>query len=456
MDAIVVGAGVIGITAALELQQRGLKVMLLDRQSVAQGCSFVSAGVIYPGAFPSSTYYRIPELPAAFFKASSSAALDWRSAPGLLSWCVQYARATRSDIVWHGTDLLHELCRDSLRSLELLLGSDLPPLSRCGHLAVHLSSCEVDRATCLNSIRTSLGAAVRIVSGGELAALEPAICRLALGPSAAGATFLAGAAHVTDTAAFVASLADVFVQRGGLLCFDRVQGLNSAGCGKVAVKCARGDYSPGTVVLATGAHSNRLLADCDHRIPLVAETGYHIELDVEPGFISRPVSLSGLGVILTPSERGARISGLIHFGLPGFRARPDLLLSALDRVRKSLPGLRARPGFEVRSGERPSTPDSLPVIERVPGHRSIFVSTGHGHLGLTLAAVSAGILADLVTNGSSSYESELSSQRFSRSTNSEAVLRAADQAAARLITRMCAPLCCGAVLKNLLAVHVSK
>jgi len=165
LDAIVVGGGVVGVTAALALQQRGLKVILLDQQPVAQGCSFVSAGVMYPGAFPFSTHYRIQDFPAAFFRASSSAALDWCSAPGLLSWGLKYARATSSDMVWHGTQLLHELCRDSLRSFELLLGSDLPPVNRCGYLAVHLSSSEVDRAILLNSIRNSLSAAARMVSG---------------------------------------------------------------------------------------------------------------------------------------------------------------------------------------------------------------------------------------------------------------------------------------------------
>ncbi|WP_188131177.1 NAD(P)/FAD-dependent oxidoreductase [Paraburkholderia panacisoli] len=425
MDAIVVGAGVVGVTAALALQQRGMKVMMLDQQSVAQGCSFVSAGVIYPGAFPSGTYYRTPDFPAAFFKASSAAALDWRSVPGFLSWGIKYARATSSNMVWHATDLLHELCRDSLRSFEMLLGVDLPPINRCGYLAVHLSPYEVDRAIRLNTIHTSLGAAARIVSGGELTVLEPAMCRLAIGPKAADATYLEGSAHVTDPAAFVASLADVFVQRGGLLCVDTVQGLDSAGSGKVTVRCAREKYLSGTVVLATGSRSNRLLAHFGHRIPLVAEMGYHLELDVEPGFISRPVSLQSLGVILTPSPRGARISGISHFGAPGFRGRPSLLLSALDRVREVLPMLRARPGFEVRSGERPATPDSLPVIERVSGHPSIFVSTGHGHLGLTLAAVSSRILADLVTDGSSIYSGELSSQRFRRSTKRRAVVQAA-------------------------------
>ncbi|WMY11008.1 NAD(P)/FAD-dependent oxidoreductase [Paraburkholderia phenoliruptrix] len=422
MDAIVVGAGVIGVTAALALQERGLKVMLLDGQTVAQGCSSVNAGVIYQGAFPFSTYYRIPDLPAAFFSATAPAALDWRSAPSLLSWGVQYAKATRSDMVWHGTDLLHELCRNSLHAFGQLLGPDLPELNASGYLAVHLSDHELDRAKRLNSIRKSLGAAARMVSNADLVALEPAMCGLTTRHHAVGASFLEGSVHVADPASFLSGLLEVFAQRSGIVRVDKVLGIESKGARGAIVRCGTENFSPRAVVLATGAGSNKLLADCNHRVPLLAEKGYELELDVERGFITRPVALPSFGLLLTPSQLGARISGLSHFGLPGFRARPGLLLSALQRLREIMPVLRPRSGFEVRSGERPATPDSLPIVERVPGHPCVFVSTGHGHLGFTLSAISSSILADMVTDGVSSYASELSSQRFRTSTRSRAAL----------------------------------
>ncbi|OMI01602.1 hypothetical protein BSN85_31830 [Bradyrhizobium brasilense] len=407
IDVLVVGAGVIGVTAALALQQRGLKVMLLDQQSVAGGCSFGNAGVIASSAFPLSAHYRMAHLPAMFLKPSSPAALNWISAPRLFPWAIQYAKATRPGIVWRRTRLLHELCRDAVHSYEQLLGIDLPPINRCGYLAIHLTPSELDGATRLNSIRTSLGASVQMVSGPDVIELEPATGRLM-----AGATFFEGATHVRDPAAFVASLANVFVQRGGLLRYNRVHSLESKRNGEVTVRGTREHYSARAVVLATGVQMNQLLAECGHRIPLVAERGYHLELDIEPGFIRRPTALPGLGVVLTPSECGARIAGISHFGSPGLRARPRLLLCGLKRLRRLLPMLRPRPGFEVWTGQRPTSPDSLPIVERVPGHGSIFVSCGHGHLGLTLAAVTARVTADMVMGIPSDYSSQLSSQRF--------------------------------------------
>ncbi|UVO35702.1 FAD-binding oxidoreductase [Bradyrhizobium arachidis] len=407
IDAIVVGAGVVGVTAALALQQRGLKVIILDQGPPGQGCSFGNAGVISPTGFPLSAYYRAFNLPTQLLKVSSPATVDWASVPRLLSWGIKYAKATRPDEVRRDTALLHELARHALSSYELLLGADLPPINRRGYLLVHLSESEVRRAISSNSIRTSHGAAVRLLSNAELVEMEPVVRGLRT-----GATFVEQAAHVTDPAAFVGSLATVFVQRGGLLQCERVLTVESKTNGDVIVRGARANYFPSMVVLATGAYVNQLLVRCGHKIPLIAERGYHVELDVEPGFIRRPITLPSLGAVLTPSERGARIAGLSHFGSPGFKARTQLLSSALERIRKRIPALKPRFGCQIWSGERPATPDSVPIVEQVPAHCRLFVVTGHGHAGLSLGAVTARILADLVTGKVSGYSSQLSSERF--------------------------------------------
>ncbi|UVO35779.1 FAD-binding oxidoreductase [Bradyrhizobium arachidis] len=330
IDALVVGAGIVGVTAALARQRRGLKVMLLDQQSVVQGCSLGNAGVIAPGAFPLSAQHRIADLPATFLKTKSPAALHWASAPRLLWWGMQYAMATRPDKVHHNTNLLHELCRDMLGSYELLLGSDLPPINRCGYMAIHLSSAELGEATRLNEVRTSLGVAARMISGRDLIEIEPAVGNLAI-----GATLIELAAHVTDPAAFGTNLADVFISRGGLLRCNRVRSMESKANGEVTVRGEREDYSPGAVILAAGAHVNKLLADCGHQLSLASERGYHLELDVEPGFLTRPVGVPSLGVVLTPSQIGARFAGISIWLARIRRPAQTALIGARSHARNS-------------------------------------------------------------------------------------------------------------------------
>ncbi|MBB4365248.1 glycine/D-amino acid oxidase-like deaminating enzyme [Bradyrhizobium sp. CIR18] len=108
-------------------------------------------------------------------KASSPAALDWASAPQILPWAIEYGRATRYDTVERNTWLLHELGRDALRSYELLLGSELPPTKRRGYLILHFSEREAQAAIRLNAIRTSFGAAVRMVSEADIVQMEPVV-----------------------------------------------------------------------------------------------------------------------------------------------------------------------------------------------------------------------------------------------------------------------------------------
>lgn len=407
-EALVIGAGIVGVTAALALQQRGQKVTVLDEYRPGEGCSYGNAGVITPSAFPLTAYYGILDVPRVLFTSESSAALDWSSAGTLLPWGARYAVATSCARVGHDTRLLHQLCAYAIPCYEQLVGADLPSVHRRGYLALHLSPAEVVSAGRLNAIRDSLGVAVEFLSSSrEVAELEPSVAGICN-----GASLVSGAAHVTDPARFVRELAEIFVRRGGILRRDRVAELAETGSGTAKVSGAHCAYTAGTVVVATGAHANVLLSNHGHRIPLVAERGYHLDLDVEPGFIRRPAALPGLGVILSPTDAGARIAGISHFGAPGCRPRPDLLVSALQRLRRLLPGLRARSDARVWSGERPATPDSLPVVERVRGTSSIFVTTGHGHTGLTLAAVTASVLADLVTRTPNRFSDCLSSERF--------------------------------------------
>jgi D-amino-acid dehydrogenase len=169
-----------------------------------------------------------------------------------------------------------------------------------------------------------------------------------------------------------------------------------------------------TAIIAAGSRSNDLLRPLGLDIPLVAERGYHIDLAPSAPAVSRPVALPSFGVVLSPTDHGTRLVGLSHFGRPGFAARPSLLSSALKRLQVQLPQLEPDEHGAIWSGERPATPDSLPVVDRVARFHGLFVCTGHGHTGLTLAAATAGLLADLVCGDTHELHSRLAISRFRR------------------------------------------
>ena len=148
-------------------------------------------------------------------------------------------------------------------------------------------------------------------------------------------------------------------------------------------------------VIAAGAHSNALSSQLGADVPLETERGYHAML-ASPSVVTRAPIASGEGkYFVTPMEEGLRIAGTVE--LAGLDAPPDYRRAdaLLAKAQRLLPGLRGA-RVERWMGHRPSLPDSMPVIGRAPHAANAFFAFGHGHVGLTAAAPTGEIIADLV------------------------------------------------------------
>ena len=149
------------------------------------------------------------------------------------------------------------------------------------------------------------------------------------------------------------------------------------------------------VVIAAGIHSKPLAERLGSRVPLESERGYHVMLEA-PTVVPRIPTCSGEGkYFMTPMEGGLRVAGTVE--LAGLAAPPnyeraDAMLPGAKRL---LPGL-AHGKVERWMGHRPSLPDSLPVLGRSPRFPNAFFAFGHGHVGLTAAAPTSEIIADLI------------------------------------------------------------
>lgn len=407
-DTIVIGAGVVGVAAALALQARGAHVRIVDAQPPAQGCSYGNAGVIAVSSLPLSAGTPPAALPSLFLRRDSPATLHWPSVPALLGWGLHYVRACAPARVADSARTMHALAlraADAWRAL-------LPPNPRylrfdSGYLHLHLTAQEHDAANRFVAWRRELGASVDVLEPDDVARIEPALRGVG-----AGAALVHGAAHVSDPHGFVNEAFRVFIDRGGAYERDRIERIARAADGGVLLEGANGTRRVAPcVVLATGSRTNELLRTVGHRIPLVAERGYHVDLADGAPAVTRPVALPSVGVVLAQTERGYRLAGLSHFGRPGFTPRPSLMTATVAHLAALMP-VAVRPGATIWTGERPATPDSLPVVERVPTLPSLIVCSGHGHLGLTLSAVTGGIVADLACGTDAPDAAALGSARF--------------------------------------------
>jgi D-amino-acid dehydrogenase len=148
------------------------------------------------------------------------------------------------------------------------------------------------------------------------------------------------------------------------------------------------------VVIAAGAHSRELARQAGDRVPLDTERGYHVEWDMAEPLVSRPTSPTARGIYFCPMAGRLRVAGTVELGGLHLPPSPHRLKKLVEGARAFFPDL----GEPDRSwmGFRPSMPDSLPVIGPSSGGSDVLLAFGHGHLGVTLAPLTARVIAALV------------------------------------------------------------
>src|SRR5690606_31776706 len=166
--------------------------------------------------------------------------------------------------------------------------------------------------------------------------------------------------------------------------------------GKVsAVITEQGDIKADHVVIAAGAFSKPLAQQLGNTIPLETERGYHAMVETEQALLTRPIMSAQGKYFASPMEEGLRFAGSVELGglkLPPNYQRADALLR---KGRAMIPALE---GTNVTKwmGFRPSLPDSKPVIGPASKAPNAWYAFGHGHVGLTAAAVTGEMIADFI------------------------------------------------------------
>jgi glycine/D-amino acid oxidase-like deaminating enzyme len=389
---VVLGAGVVGLTTALALQRSGASVTLIDRLAPGSGTSSGNAGIIatssvHPEAMPGL----LSSLPSMLLKPDGAVRLRpsflLRRLPWLLRFLAQ-ARPARAEAASVATSALS---KPALRFWDGLLQEvGLPsPFVRRGLLYAYGTPQGFAAALRDNAYRERRTIPFEILSGAEARALEPD-----LAPSLAGAIYAPEAAHHPWPQTLSDQLFERFLARGGRFHRTSVRAVARSVKG-ASVQLEGQTLAADQLFICAGAYSATFTGQLGWPVPLVTERGYHI-LHPEPGIaLQRTVLFPELGFAATPMAEGLRLAGTVE--LASLEAAPDWRRAqGLSRqAARMLPQLQG-PGVKPWLGFRPSLPDSLPVLGAAPdAPGQLFFAFGHGHLGLTQAAVSATSLAAL-------------------------------------------------------------
>jgi D-amino-acid dehydrogenase len=410
VEIAIVGAGVVGLATALRLAADGREVLLIDPNEPGSGASFGNAGTVAEYAcMPVGTPSVLRALPKLLLDPDSPFSLRW---PGLLQlapWLVRFMRQSLPAATRANALALAGLLADALPAWEDMAGEagleDL--LRRNGCLYLYRRESDFAASAGGRAMRAGFGVHQEILTPQEVAALEPG-----LPATATHGLFFPDSINVTDPATVMRRLLGAAAGRGASVRQAAITGLQVE-TGAVRLSGQGFSIKAGTVVIAAGARSRALAAQAGDRIPLETERGYHLEFRTDAPLLTRPVCPVDLGFYMTPMAGRLRVAGTVELG--GLAAPPNpRRLALLDRgVRQIFPKLGS-PSSEWL-GFRPSLPDSRPVIGPSRGNSRVIHAFGHGHLGLTLAPITARLVADLIAGrGDPARLAPFAADRFGR------------------------------------------
>jgi D-amino-acid dehydrogenase len=408
---VVIGAGVVGLCCASHLQQRGHRVTLVDPRPPGEYCSFGNAGCFSRAScVPLGLPGMWKKVPAWMLDPTGPLHIPLRYSPRLAPWLWQFQRASSRARVNRISDALHALLTvtlDKWRPLAARAG--VPELIvQNGYAFAYESAAAFEGDALGREIRRAHGVAIEVLKGPDVVAFEPA-----LSPAVTHLVVLPEQGHCPNPLRLSRALAARLREDGARFVTGTANGFETVDGRVRRVQTDGGPIDADVVVIAAGAHSRPLCAQLGSDVPLETERGYHAML-ASAGIAPRMPVASGEGkYFVTPMEEGLRIAGTVE--LAGLGAPPDYRRAdaLVDKAKRLLPALSAS-NVERWMGHRPSLPDSLPVIGRSRQGANAFLAFGHGHVGLTAAAPTGEIVADLVAGRTPFMDvSPFSAARFS-------------------------------------------
>lgn len=388
-DIAIIGAGVVGLAIAESLVAEGLEVVLIDPNAPGSGASYGNAGTIADYAvLPVGTPAVLKNLPSLLFNRNSPLAIRPGAMMALAPWLTRFARQSLPGPAERNARALASLlsgARSLWHDLATRIGG-LDLMEQDGCLYVYETEKAFRAAEADMAFRRSLGVEVDLIDSRDLAHLEPNL------PEMPGAAFFPGASFLSDPGDMVHRLAQSALQYAGHLT-ARVDVLTRQFDG-IILDGEGFRLHAKRVIIAAGAHSRPLAKMAGDEVPLDTERGYHLEWDMEAPMLHRPCCPTSRGFYLCPMTGRLRVAGTVELGgltAPPSQHRLDKLLQGARAIFPDLPEPSAS-----WMGFRPSMPDSLPVIGPSASGPEIIHAYGHGHIGLTLAPITARIVTDLI------------------------------------------------------------
>ena len=394
-DAVVLGAGIVGICVALHLQKRGRAVVLVDRRGAAEETSFGNAGLIQrEGVYPYGFPHDFGALVRYGFNRTVDAYYHPTALPKLAPFLLKYwhhSRPARHAEQARKYSKLIEHCVREHDALAVEAGAT-GFIRRSGWMKVFRTERERDKRFAeAERWRDEFGIHSRLHDARALQEMEPHVA-----PVLVGAIHWTDPVSVDDPHGLGLAYLRAFETLGGRFVQGNAASLAADGAGWT-MRTVQGPLAAATAVIALGPWADVATRALGYDLPLAVKRGYHMHYRAAgEAKLNHPMLDTERGYFLAPMRRGIRLTTGAEFALRD-AIRTPVQLGRAEPIARDLFPLAERLDTEAWMGARPCTPDMLPVIGPAPRHPNLFFAFGHAHHGLTLGAVTGRLIAELVT-----------------------------------------------------------
>jgi D-amino-acid dehydrogenase len=396
VDAVVLGAGVIGVSVACHLQAKGRNTVLIDRRGPAEETSYGNAGLIQrEGVYP----YGFPHDFGALLRYAWNNTIDahyhpravFHLAPFLWEYWWQSRPKRHAAIARQYATLIEHCVSEHDALAEAAGATDL--IRRTGWLKVFRTAAERDARLAEAELwKREYGLNHKALDANQLADKEPS-----LSPILIGGLHWTDPTAVKDPGGLVNAYAAHFEKLGGRFMKADARTLSRNGEGW-SVKSWSGEMIMARdAVVALGPWAGEVTRPLGYRLPLAVKRGYHMHYAPRDGAVlNHPVLDTERGYFLAPMAQGIRLTTGAEFALRDAMKTP-VQLGRAEPIARDLFPLGERLDAEPWLGSRPCTPDMMPIIGAAPRHRGLWLACGHAHHGLTLGPVTGRLIAEMVT-----------------------------------------------------------
>lgn len=401
---VVIGGGLIGTSTALRLAQKGQDVVLIDKAFDDLAASSNNAGIIaYCDIFPMLSAKDLLRIPFWLLDPKAMIALRPSYALKMVPWFYEFVKAAlpsrREGIIKARLSLMETALADHYDQIDEADRTRF--ISETGTYYLYQKEASFKRDEGIHSLKESYGYGMETLSATDtykrVNGLERGVYK---------SVFEKDSAVLKSPKGLTSYLRDKAKAAGVVFTTGEVTHIRR-NAETIFVDLADGTaIEADEIVIAAGAYSRKLVKQLGFNVPLDTERGYNVMIENPPFENDCAIIATDAQIAISSQTEGLRVGGGVEFA--GLDAKPeygriDKMLGLAQELFPSIPDDRG-----VRwMGCRPSMADDMPVIGRHPRDKRVNFAFGHGHLGMTMAAVTAKHICNLIVDGKTDVDLNL-------------------------------------------------